>query len=156
MFLILVSGSSCVNDKTIHHSGDLDALNGHIKHKPFRPGDSNYLPYVGNGYFGLSMSDVRENLYVAASGHSRTLTVPVSFQPVVHITSNEYENQQSARVVNYVKGLLFDVVCYDDGLEGSSGDISINRRIYAHRAIPEVLVQEIKITNPTGKYHLCT
>ena len=69
---------------------------------------------------------------------------------IVHITSNEYENEQSARVVNYVKGLLFDVVCYDDGLEGSSGDISINRRIYAHRAIPEVLVQEIKITNPTG------
>ena len=47
-------------------------------------------------------------------------------------------------------GLLFDVVCYDDGLEGSSGDISLSRRIYAHRAIPEVLVQEIKITNPTG------
>ena len=107
------------------------------------------------------------------------VTVPVSFQPVIHITSNEYENrenQQSARVVNFVKGnvkietnnliqylkcfhefffsinsgLLFDVVCYDDGLEGSSGDISLSRRIYAHRAIPEVLVQEIKITNPTG------
>ena len=34
-------------------------------------------------------------------------TVPVSFQPVIHITSNEYENrenQQSARVVNFVKG----------------------------------------------------
>ena len=33
--------------------------------------------------------------------------VPVSFQPVIHITSNEYENrenQQSARVVNFVKG----------------------------------------------------
>ena len=51
-----------------------------------------------------------------------------------------------------ISGLLFDVVCYDDGLEGSSGDISLSRRIYAHRAIPEVLVQEIKITNPTGKY----
>ena len=49
-----------------------------------------------------------------------------------------------------ISGLLFDVVCYDDGLEGSSGDISLSRRIYAHRAIPEVLVQEIKITNPTG------
>ena len=35
------------------------------------------------------------------------ITVPVSFQPVIHITSNEYENrenQQSARVVNFVKG----------------------------------------------------
>ena len=35
------------------------------------------------------------------------VTVPVSFQPVIHITSNEYENrenQQSARVVNFVKG----------------------------------------------------
>jgi len=150
---IRISGSSCVNDKTIHHSGDLDALNGHIMHKPHRPGDSNYLPYIGNGYFGLSMSDVRENLFVSPAGHFRTLTVPVSFQPVIHITSNEYENrenQQSARVVNFVKGLLFDVVCYDDGLEGSSGDISLSRRIYAHRAIPEVLVQEIKITNPTG------
>ena len=72
--LSLVSGSSCVNDKTIHHSGDLDALNGHIMHKPHRPGDSNYLPYIGNGYFGLSLSDVRENLFVSPAGHFRTLT----------------------------------------------------------------------------------
>ena len=38
--------------------------------------------------------------------------------------------------------------------EGSSGDISISRNMYAHRAIPEVFVQEIKITNPTGKFDL--
>ena len=43
-------------------------------HKPHRPGDSNYLPYIGNGYFGLSLSDARENLFVSPAGHFRTLT----------------------------------------------------------------------------------
>lgn len=129
-------------------------LNAHVKHKPPRADDSNYLPYIGNGHFGLSDSGSEQELFISASGLTRTLTVPVNFKPVVHISNSEFEDNQSAKVVNYVKGLIHDVICYDDGDEASSkGDISISRQLFAHRGIPEVFVQEVKITNPTGKDH---
>ena len=121
---IRISGHSCVNDRLVQHSADLESLNGHIKHKPVRTGDSNLLPYIGNGYFGLSVSDeAGEELFIAAPGQSRTLTVPVSFKPVIHVANSEYESHQSARVVNYVKGLIHDVKCYDDGVDGQNADI---------------------------------
>lgn len=76
----------------------------------------------------------------------------MAFKPVIRVTNNDYSsNEQSARLINYVKGVMLDVMCIDDGFEGTSGDISVSRQIYAHRAIPEVLVQEIKVINPTGK-----
>ena len=139
-----------MNDRLIQHSADLESLSAHVKHRPVRAGDSNFLSYIGNGYFGLSMSDVKEELFVAAFGQSRTLTVPVAFKPLVHVSNSEFENYQSARLVNYVKGLLHDVMCYNGGTQDQNADISISRVLYAHRAIPEVFVQELKISNPTG------
>lgn len=151
IYLITVSGSSCVNDKIIQHSTDLAAFNAHVQHRPFPiSGDSDFLPYVGNGLFGLSLSDISQELFISTQSSSRTLTVPVSFKPLITVKNDLDLDSKSAKVVNYVKGLIHDVTCYDDGLEGSSGDISISRQIYAHRTIPEVLVQEIRITNPTG------
>ena len=140
----------------MQHSADLKSLNGFIKHMPTsRPEDSNNLAYIGNGHFGLALSDTSsEQLFITATGQhksSRTLSVPVSFKPLIHASNNEDESSTSARVVNFYKGLLHHVMCYDDGIEGSSGDISISRQIYAHRSIPEVLVQEIRISNPSGK-----
>ena len=74
----LVSGPSCVNDRIIQHTSDLDALNGHIKHSPqIRPGDSNFLPYLGNGHFGLSLSDTGKSARVKSkfsTGHSFDFT----------------------------------------------------------------------------------
>jgi hypothetical protein len=101
-------------------------LNAHVKHRPLRSGDSNYLSFIGNGYFGLSDSDsAGQELYIAAAGQTRTLTVPVNFKPTVHIVNNEFDNYQSAKVVNYVKGLLHDVTCYEDN-NGEDSDLYIN------------------------------
>ena len=36
-------------------------------------------------------------------------------------------------------------------MDSSKKDISISKQIFAHRSIPEVLVQEIKIHNPSGE-----
>ena len=142
---------SCINDKLIQHETDFQTLNAHVKHRPLRSGDSNYLPYVGNGYFGLSDSEADQNIFIAASGQTRTLTVPVQFKPIVHVISSEFEDFQSAKVVNYGQGLIHDVMCYEYSDDTTKKDISVSRQIFAHRSISEILVQEIKITNPSGK-----
>ncbi len=150
-YSIPVSSPSCINDKLIQHTSDLAFFNAHIKHRPLRGGDSDYLPYVGNGHFGVSMTEAGQEMFVAARGQSRTLGVPVSFQPIVQVTNrNGGGDSHSAKVVNYVKGLVHEVVCYDYG-QDDYNDLSVSRQVYAHRAIPEVLVQEIKISNPTAE-----
>ena len=49
------SPKSCIEDKLANlYKEDLLHLNGHIVHNPWRAQtDSNYLLYVGNGYFGI-------------------------------------------------------------------------------------------------------
>ena len=56
-------------------------------------------------------------------------------------------SQHTASVVSYLKGLIHTVECYRVGREP---DFSVDHQVYAHRAIPHVLVQEIKISNPTS------
>lgn len=123
-------------------------------HKPIEHlDDSKYLSYVGNGHLGLALSENNEEelfISTSTSQSNRALTVPLSFKPLIHVSNSDYDNYQSARVVNYIKGMIHDVLCLDDE-SGSNGDISISRQIYAHRTIPEILVQEIRISNPTGK-----
>ena len=144
-----ISGPSCVGDKIIQHSADLQADNAHVRHQPSRPDDSTFLPYIGNGHFGLAMSEESKSLFIPSAGPTRSLSVPVSFQPLVHLSNSERESYQTAQVTNYLKGLVHDVTCFAD--DGSNSDISASQQIYAHRAIPEVLVQDIKIHNPSGQ-----
>ena len=139
-----ISGPSCVSDKIIQHSADLQAHNAHVRHQPSRPDDSIFLPYIGNGHFGLAMSENSFSLFISSAGPTRSLSVPVSFQPIVQLSNSEHESYQTAQVTNYLKGLVHDVSCFADG---SSSDLSTSQQIYAHRAIPEVLVQDIKIHN---------
>ena len=147
---VRISGPSCVSDKIIQHSADLQAHNAHVRHQPSRPDDSIFLPYVGNGHFGLSITseESKPSLFIPSAGPTRSLSVPVSFQPIVQLSNSEHESYQKAQVTNYLKGLVHDVTCFADG---SGSDLSSSQQIYAHRAIPEVLVQDIKIHNPSGQ-----
>jgi len=142
---------SCIDEKLKQHETDIQNLNAHVKHRPVRPGDLNHLPYVGNGFFGLSDSESEQNFYISAAGHYRTLSVPVQYKPIVHVIGTDYGDSQSAKVVNYVQGLIHDVTCFEYSVDSSKKDISISKQIFAHRSIPEVLVQEIKIHNPSGE-----
>ena len=118
-----------------------------------------YLSYLTNflffpnqqGFFGVSDSETEQNLYIVASGQSRTLTVPVNFKPIVHISSSDLSDFQSAKVVNYAKGFIHEVSCYSNLDDASKRDISVSRQLFAHRSIPEIFVQQFKIDNPSGQ-----
>ena len=69
------------------------------------------------------------------------LSVDRDFVPV--------RSQHTASVVSYLKGLIHTVDCYRVGASREQ-DFSVDNQVYAHRAIPHVLVQELKVTNPTS------
>ncbi len=119
---------------------------------------------MGNGYVGVAT----ESLSVAPRdaeedptgrlhifGGHRHLSLPVPLNPLVRLeaTSSSSEEGESGTVVHYTKGMVHSVRCGDfgggGGGGGEAGKVSISSQFYAHRAIPSVLVQEFKVTNPT-------
>lgn len=77
--------SSCLRDKLIPYTSDLESFNAHSIHSDWEPdSDRNYLPYVGNGHVGLSVEDSNPSeLFIFGTRH---LSIPVPFRPLVHLT----------------------------------------------------------------------
>ena len=157
-----VTPKSCIEDKLINlYRQDLSHLNGHIIHSPLLPNDSDYLSYVGNGHFGIVTDSHEATFKIKLSGQQNVLGADVRFKPLVKVKQdNDFARGQaadisSASVLSYTKGISHSVECYSEGGFTKKGiisdpEFSISQQIYAHRAIPQVLVQEIKLSNPTS------
>jgi hypothetical protein len=84
---------------------------------------------------------------------SRCPLFQVPFRPSVSVVPSDASAATStpverAAVVHYTNGLVHTVGCYE-GRYGGEDRLSVSSEHYAHRAIPGVLVQEVKVTNPT-------
>jgi len=157
-----VAPRSCLEERLLNlYKSDLTHLNGHISHSTSLPyGDSNYLMYVGNGHFGIVTESHESTLKIKLNGPQDVLSADVRFKPLVKVKQdNDFARGQVAQkssgtVLSYVKGVSHSVECYSDGGEhrrhGADPEFSVSQKIYAHRAIPQVLVQEIKLFNPTS------
>lgn len=104
-----------------------------------------FVPYVGNGLFGLVV-DANAHLMIKAG---RSLALPVNFHPIISVVAPTSAAAstllrtagQSASVVDYRNGVVHRFQCFEEGL-----DVAYD--YYAHRRMPNVLVQEIRINNP--------
>ena len=89
-------------------------------------------------------------MFSIRAGNQRVLRTQVRYRPIVKISVDQdfspIESQKSATVVSYLKGQIHTVNCY---LMDRKQDLSVDQQVYAHRVIPEVLVQEITLSNPT-------
>lgn len=107
---------------------------------------STFIPYVGNGYFGLALEgkDNRDpddgHLHVFGRRH---LNTKVPFKPVARFAAVNAGQEDRAVVVHYTHGLVHSVKCF-----GAGAPVSISSIVYAHRTLPGLLVQEVKLTNP--------
>lgn len=92
------------------------------------------IPYVGNGIFGLEVSqDAQFNIR-----EGRALLLHLPFAPIVSIAKNQ-ETAKEVAVVEYLNGLVSRHQCFDD--------YQVKYLYYAHRNYPSVFVQEIQIKN---------
>ena len=132
--------TQCVEDRVQRVQNILDANNGHSD------GDSSdYLSYVGNGYIGLSVS---HNSYINIKS-KRTLSIPVKYQPLVHLSLNGGDSDEDqVQVTDYLTGVVTEYKCIASDRSGQH--VTVTTNVYTHRTIPGVLVQDIKIYNPTS------
>ncbi|CAN8004692.1 unnamed protein product, partial [Ixodes hexagonus] len=101
--------------------------------------DKRLLSFVGNGKIGFSVDD-DNTLFVY---NNRTLSLALPFHPGVEILYPDASHQEGT-VVHFVKGTVFRYQCFNKRRK----TISVSHTYYAHRTIPSLLVQNIKIVNP--------
>lgn len=103
----------CIDDRlTPFYLKSLE-FNAHIRHFPGTntgPGSTpttahhkgNFIPYVGNGLFGLEIQ--QDSHFMIKSG--RNLGVPVFFHPLVSISNQVGGGQREATVTDYMNGVV--------------------------------------------------
>ncbi|XP_013146041.1 PREDICTED: uncharacterized protein KIAA2013 homolog [Papilio polytes] len=96
----------------------------------------NYVPYVGNGYIGLTLEH-DDHLNIK---YGRSLSLPVFYHPLYIVSDFE---MKEVTLVEYKKGIVHRFQCGNSGLQ-------ISYQYYAHRTIPSLFVQEILVNNPTN------
>lgn len=134
----------CVDSKLEPFLKRADIFNVFINHFPsLLPQESSYLPFIGNGYLGIVVDKGQSLLYIRVS---RSLSVPIHFYPVVEVTDDRHP-EDAAIVLDIVNGLIRRIQCFELG----DDCIEVDVLSYAHRRRPSVLIQEIKIRNPTGE-----
>ena len=100
-----------------------------------------FLAYVGNGHLGLAAGP--DSLLHLK--HKRTLSVVVGFGPVVRVSLEDGEGEESVVVTDYLSGLVTTHQCLETG---TGAVVRVDTTMYAHRTQPGVLVQSIKVHNP--------
>lgn len=123
----------------------------HIIYPPVEPDSlsdkSNVLiHFVGNGMVGAETKP-DSPLYIKSE---KVLSLAVPFQPITGVFlpgADRSDHQREASVLQFVNGLAHKIQCIPYG----SACLTVTHQIYAHRTISSLLVQDIKITNPTDE-----
>lgn len=124
-------------------------FNSHIietssKSDEFQEENSNWLiHFVGNGVLGAEIQP-NSPIYIRSSS---VLSLSVPFQPItsVFLPGSNVEGYREASVLQYPNGLAHKIQC----IPHHGGCLAVTHQFYAHRTISSLLVQDIKITNPT-------
>lgn len=132
----------CMDDRLTPYILQNYEYDANIRHvAPLLPGERDYTPYVGNGYIGLEVShDASVNIK-----HGRAMQLAIRFQPVLSVSEGGSgggqvaPSEKEATVVEYLTGMVHRFQCF-------SGYF-VSHTLYAHRTQPNVLMQEVQITN---------
>ena len=130
----------CLKDKVGRFQGLVDGGNGHN-------GGHGKISYVGNGYIGLT---VTPNSQINIKSR-RTLSVPVQYKPLVHLSLEGEGEEEQDQVTDYMTGVVTQVQCLGEAGTRSGEVVSVTTSVYSHRTVPGVLVQDIKIHNPGSR-----
>lgn len=126
----------CMEDRLTSFYSEASEYDANIVHSPAKDGEHSYLPYVGNGVFGLPVNyDAKIMIR-----NGRTLSLEVPIRPIVTVSLSGKFSE--ATVVRYLDGVVYRYQCMRLGLY-------VKYQYYAHRTIPGLLVQEIKVVNPS-------
>ncbi|GMR48088.1 hypothetical protein PMAYCL1PPCAC_18283, partial [Pristionchus mayeri] len=100
--------------------------------------DSDSVYFAGNGYIGLG----EDGLRVAAG---RTLSIQTGFRPQVHLKFEGIAEIKQTILSDFIKGKLIRVQCFS--VDGEC--VCATTTTLVHRTRKNILMEEIKLTNPT-------
>lgn len=129
----------CINERLASFSSDAAEYNANILHNPPLETEHKYLPYVGNGYFGIPISS-RNWMYIK---QGRTLSLPIKWQPIISNSIPADSIYQEATVTHFTTGIVYKYQCLREGYY-------IAHQYYAHRSFNGLLVQDMKVFNPAS------
>lgn len=124
--------SRCIEDKLTSFYFEVNECNADIRYDEHN-GDS-ILPFIGNGYFGLSVYP-QSGLFIKSS---RLLSLSVNYFPLINLSSGS--KSRHITVTHFFSGIIHRYHCFENGLSATS-------YYYAHRRIPNYLAQELKLIN---------
>ncbi|XP_048727700.2 uncharacterized protein KIAA2013 homolog [Ostrea edulis] len=132
----------CLQEKVERFSNSIDRydvfLNQDNQEKTFPP-------YVGNGKLAASL-DSDSGLFIRLN---RALSLPVKYYPVVS-TKIINSKAREASLLNVREGIAYNLKTVQT--EGWRSKCNyVESRLYAHRSRPSVLVQDIRISNPSKR-----
>lgn len=130
----------CINERLASFYFDSAEYNVNILHNPPKENEHPYLPYIGNGVFGVPIFP-EGWLYIK---YGRALLLPVQWQPLItHPISKDRDMSlyREATVVHFTNGIVYKYQCLREGYH-------IDSQYYAHRGLEGILVQNIKLANP--------
>nr|XP_024220114.1 uncharacterized protein KIAA2013 homolog [Halyomorpha halys] len=127
----------CSDDNLItYHDHVTETTNPFIYPDPPNENEASFLPFVGNGFLGVPLTS-NPSIYVK---DKRTLSLNIKWNPVISILTDL--PTKDTYVTNVESGTVIRMQCVANG-------VKVIYKYYAHRTIPHLFYQEIKIKNPT-------
>lgn len=132
----------CLQEKVERFSDAIDRYDVYLNQENQ---EVTYPPYVGNGKVAASL-DSDSGLFIRLN---RALSLPVKYYPVVS-TKIINAKAKEATLLNIKEGIAYKLQTVQTGGWRSKCNY-VESRLYAHRARPSVLVQDIRISNPSKR-----
>ncbi|KAI1715407.1 protein C17H12.2 [Ditylenchus destructor] len=102
------------------------------------------VSFVGNGFIGIDVMHDRQ-LLVQPTNESRNSPLFTSFRPLVEVSAGFVKSNEFIFVSDYRDGTSKAVQC--SALNDKC--VCISQSIYAHRTRPNILIQDIRVSNPS-------
>ncbi|XP_015594642.1 uncharacterized protein KIAA2013 homolog [Cephus cinctus] len=129
----------CINERLASFYFDAAEYNANILHNPPLEEEHHYLPYIGNGVYGVPISS-EGWLYIK---HGRTLSLALHWEPLISHVISKGTSYREATVTHFTTGIVYKYQCLRDGYY-------VDFQYYAHRSFDGILVQDIKVANPSA------
>ncbi|XP_076246040.1 uncharacterized protein KIAA2013 homolog isoform X2 [Calliopsis andreniformis] len=126
----------CINERLAPFRIDAEEYNVNILHNPPKGEEYYYLPYVGNGIFGIPV--VPDAWIYIKRG--RALSLPIQWQPLISHPLHKSNPYQEATVTHFTSGMVYHFQCFRD-------KYYTEFQYYAHRVYDAIFVQDVKIVN---------
>ncbi|XP_031833289.1 uncharacterized protein KIAA2013 homolog isoform X2 [Nomia melanderi] len=127
----------CMNERLAPFRLEAEEYNVNILHKPPKEKEHQYLPYIGNGIFGIPISS-EAWVYIK---QGRALSLPIQWQPLITHPLPNGNFHTEATVTDFTNGIVYHYQCLRD-------KYYTEFQYYAHRVYDAIMVQDMKIVNP--------